>query len=371
MRPAKSNSPATSSGPDMDAAREEPAGVVASWNRFWFRPQDPIGLHGLRICAGAFFLTWLLSFAGHQTALFGMEGWFDAQAYRDASRLPDGAPSPIGWSPIFLAQTSSQLNLLYGASIAAVALFTLGVWTRITGVLTWLVVVTFTQNPAITFGGDAILLVLSFYLMIGYLLFGLRQRPLSFGSLLLGPKEALVFRSWRADSRRTPSIAANIVVRLVQIHIAIVIFTMGMHKLQISVWWAGAALWFPLHPAFSTTLEAATSPGVSPTFYMAWLSLAAYVVMAWEVSFPFVAWRKAWRPVVLLGALCFWLGNRFVYEMPIFGPAVFIGCLSFLSTEGWRRVAGAVESAVGLARHGSKSLELAPKPIESHSNSVA
>ena len=53
-------------------------------------------------------------------------------------------------------------------------------------------------------------------------------------------------------SRRqsSPSIAANLTVRLVQVHFAIVLVVSGLHKLQFGDWWSGVAWWYPLNPPF-------------------------------------------------------------------------------------------------------------------------
>ena len=48
----------------------------SGWNRFWFTPDDPIGLHCIRVFAGLLFLFWLVPMAGHVDALFGFQGWF-------------------------------------------------------------------------------------------------------------------------------------------------------------------------------------------------------------------------------------------------------------------------------------------------------
>src|SRR5262245_41232597 len=77
-------------------------GWLSGWARFWFTPVAPVGLHWVRVLSGLLFLSWLLPFAGHQTELFSLSGWFDRQAYQEMSQLPDGAPFPTGWSLVYL-----------------------------------------------------------------------------------------------------------------------------------------------------------------------------------------------------------------------------------------------------------------------------
>src|SRR5262249_5660987 len=53
------------------------------WNRFWFRPADPVPLAVMRICCGvvAFFLH--LAYTPHLHELFGPDAWQDSQAVRE------------------------------------------------------------------------------------------------------------------------------------------------------------------------------------------------------------------------------------------------------------------------------------------------
>src|SRR6185295_11621964 len=102
----------------------------------------------LRVLAGLLFLFWLLPLAGDVPGLFGLGGWFDARGYREFSRLPIPVPHLFGWSVFYLAGTSTAaLNAVYWLLVASVLLFTLGVAPRLTGVLTWVAVVSCTANP--------------------------------------------------------------------------------------------------------------------------------------------------------------------------------------------------------------------------------
>src|SRR5262249_49058393 len=148
-----------------------------AWTRFWFTPIPTTGLHCLRVLSGLLFFAWLFSFAGHQESFFSLNGWFDREAHDVVLRrqqLQQGiAPAPIGWSMLYLAGDSLEIfQALYWGSLIVLLLFTLGVATRITGVLTWVIVVSFLANPATSFEGDYLLNILAFYLMIGYVLLG-------------------------------------------------------------------------------------------------------------------------------------------------------------------------------------------------------
>jgi hypothetical protein len=308
---------------------------------FWFNPTCPLGLHAIRVLAGILFLAWLLPLAGQLDALCGLHGWFDQDAYREAARMPEGVRSQIGWSVLFLCGSNPiLLKAAYGVSLAVLALFTLGIATRLTSVLTWVIVVSFTANPATSYDADVLLVILAFYLMIGYVFLGQRSRGHSLSSRLLGCRETWLFFAGSSSKPAEPrphSVAANVALRLVQVHLAIVIVTSGLHKLQFGDWWAGVAFWYPLYPPFVTTVEQAREHMANRVSFLVILSVAAYATLCWQITFPLFAWRLRWRAFLLVGAVVGWLGSAFLYELPLFGPAIFIGCLSYLSAAEWQR----------------------------------
>jgi hypothetical protein len=325
--------------------------------RFWFAPTDPAGLHAVRVLAGLLFLAWLLPFAGQEAALFGPQGWFDTQAYREAAHLPDGPPAPLGWSVLHACAAHPALvHAVYWLAIAALVLFTLGLGTRLTAVLTWVAVASFTANPALSYDADALLAVLAFYLMVGYLLLGQWGGKLSPVGRLLGPADTWVLAPWTARGAvRRPSRAANLALRLLQVHFALIVFVGGLHKLQFGEWWSGLALWYPLHPPFETTPEALRDLAPQARPYLVLLSVAQYAVLAWQLAFPLFAWRPRWRPLLLAGSLVGWAGAALVYGQPLFGPALVIACLTYLTPAEWARarawpgrLAGLLRAARGL-----------------------
>jgi hypothetical protein len=324
-------------------------GWVQGWVRFWFTPVNPIGFHVVRVLAGLLFLSWLLPFAGHLDSLFGRQGWFDKQAYADAARLPDGANLPIGWSALYLFDSNPQaLAVVYWVSIAILVMFTLGVVPRVTAILTWIIFASFTANPAIYYDGDVLLRIIAFYLMIGCVLLGQRSTEQPLVCRLLGPMWFLrrFGGAWCGESR--PSLGAGLALRLLQVHFAIVIVTSGLHKLQFGDWWGGFALWYPLYPPYETTLAQALAHAGYAELYMGVLSLAAYAMLAWQIGFPLYAWRPRWRPVLVGGALVGWIGMVFVFRLPLIGPAMLIGCLSFVSPAEWYWIFGLLTHVPGL-----------------------
>jgi hypothetical protein len=318
------------------------AGLWAAWTRFWFTPTPPLPLHVVRVLAGLLFLSWLLPFAGHLDALFGLAGWFDQQAYADAARQFPEISQYSSWSVLYLCgKNPAALAAVYWAAVAVVALFTLGVCTRLTAVLTWVFLVSFTANPAIDFDADCLLTVLAFYLMVGYVLYGQLRPNLSWAARLLGPCDAWLFHRRTAVEAAQPgeSVAANLALRLLQVHFAIVLVVSGLHKLQFGDWWGGVALWYPLYPPFEATVAAAKVHAADKEVYLGWLSLAAYAALAWQLAFPLFAWWPGrWRVLLLGGAAVGWLACALLYRLPLFGPAIFLGCLTYVTADEWQRL---------------------------------
>jgi hypothetical protein len=217
------------------------------------------------------------------------------------------------------------------------------------------VAASFSANPATAYEADSLLVILAFYLAVGYLLLYQLQPHQSMASRLLGPTDTWILNR---GTQRQPSVAANLALRLLQIHVAIWIVASGLQKLQSGSWWAGWALWYPLHPPFTTTLADLRAIVPSANSYLSILSLGAYVVLAWQIGFPLFAWHRFGRILVLVGAAIGWIWTGFVEDLPLLGPAVFVACLSFVSSEQWHKVL-----ALGLAVWGcsARYLALAPK----------
>jgi hypothetical protein len=142
--------------------------------------------------------------------------------------------------------------------------------------------------------------------------------------------------------------AANLALRLLQVHFALVLCVSGFHKLQFAEWWSGVNFWYALYPPLETTLEQARAHVGHAQVYLSMLSLGAYLTLAWQIGFPLFAWRRRWRIVLLGGALVGWLGTAFLYRLPLFGPAFFIAALCYLTPAEWSRALRRLSMLPGL-----------------------
>jgi hypothetical protein len=205
-------------------------------------------------------------------------------------------------------------------------LFTIGLWTRATSLLALIVAISYAHRvPAATFGLDQINIMLLLYLTIG------------------GSGQALSADRWLATRRPgagrdapAPSAAANLALRLMNVHMCVIYFFAGIAKLRGESWWDGTAMW----RAFANLEYQSTD-----MTWLAWhpqiLNLATHVSVLWEISFPFLIWRPRCRPLMLVGAVALHVGIGACLGMWTFGLIMLVGCCSFLPAEVVRRLAAA------------------------------
>jgi hypothetical protein len=341
-------------------------GFAAAWTRFWFTPADATALHAVRVLSGLLFLFWLLPFAGSVEQFFSFDGLFDKQAYlemsREMGRLPPDQRPHVGWSVLHLVGDSAGLvQAAYWGTIVVLVLFTLGIAPRVTSVLTYVMIASFVHFLDAPLGmgrssEESLLVILAFCLMIGYVLLGQFGRDLTLRQRILGTWDsALPFIArlgWTEDNgaRRSrggvpASYAANLVLRLFQVNFALMLVVSFFHKLQIGDWWSGVAFWYPLHPPFETKpadIHAAAPYAMSLLFIY---SLAQYLCLAWQLTFPLWAWRRNrfCRTLLIGGGIIGFLGCMWIYQAPATAGFVLVGCLAFLTADEWRRFGAVLE----------------------------
>ncbi|HQR08387.1 MAG TPA: hypothetical protein PLN21_16275 [Gemmatales bacterium] len=382
-----------------DASSTKRQGFWTCWKNFWFLPRQTLGLHAVRMIFGILLLCWLLPFAGYVNDFFGLNGWFDTAAYAEASKAGRELIDSKSWSLLYLvANNPGALHAVYWGSVAVLVLFTLGLFTRITAVLTWLIVVSFTANPLIEVDTDVFFRLIAFYLMVAYLVIDWLRTDLNEVQKIFTPFQHSVVAMFKSQESTPRSSAATVTLRLLQVHFALAVVMMGLHKLQVAEWWGGFTFWYPLHRPSQTTAEAIIDfrarpvsysdfiggligliaacylfistyskgsywetrdwlfrwslrvvalimvswivfgifPRMGPDTYLHTISLVAYVVLAWQIFFPTFAWRGGLcRWVLLGGALLGGIGLIAIYPIPLLGEAFALLCLTYLTDFEW------------------------------------
>ncbi|MDB5340066.1 MAG: hypothetical protein JWN70_5685 [Planctomycetaceae bacterium] len=287
----------------------------ANWDRFWFTPADPatIGLLRMLVCGMILYThaVWSLNL----NAFFGAHAWLNRDVVGLMQR--DG----FQWSYLWLCESPAVLWTVHGLALAVCLLFMLGVWTRVTSVLTCLITLSYAHRaPEAMYGLDQINGFLSLYLAIAYL--GITPKGSAYS----------LDRWWTSRNQprplppASPSITANIATRLIQVHMCVLYLFAGLSKLQGEAWWDGTAIWGAMANLEYQSLD------------MLWLvhhpwivNLMTHVTVAWEITYIALIWGRLTRPIVLALAIPVHLGICCCLGMMTFGSIMLIANLAFVS----------------------------------------
>ena len=229
----------------------EPAGYVATlssavargWNAFFFTPADPTALGLIRAIVGLLLLWSMAIYGLDLRAFFGSDGWADPAVVQ----LFQHDQTPWGWS-FWALVPDSLLRPAWVACMVVLALFTVGLGSRLTAVLAWAIVVsTVRRSPVSLFGFDQIVSTLALYLAAT----GASGQAVSLDRYLARLRRARAELSTRRRDGRwplppgvpEPTISANLALRLIQLHLVLIYGMAGLAKLQGAAWWNGVAIW--------------------------------------------------------------------------------------------------------------------------------
>ena len=277
-----------------------------AWNDFWFRPQSPTTLGLMRILVGSIvFYTHLVWTKELSTFLGG--GGVLPNDYRDLFFGNSYAWSHLGWF-----DSPTILMIVHVIGLIVIAMFTIGLWTRWTAMVTALLVISYANRATgALFGLDQINAFLCIYLAIGN----------SGGAWSIDQR----IRSRRSLQGQGSDTWTRIATRLIQVHMCIVYLFAAIGKLQGDTWFNGEAIWGALASYEYQTLD------------MTWLSEHMWLVailtigaLAWELTYAALIWPKLTRPIMLAIAIPIHLGIGMCMGMMTFGLIMLVGNLAFI-----------------------------------------
>lgn len=303
---------------------------LSAWDRFWFTPRSPFLLSLLRVTTGLFLLYSHLVLATQLLAFLGPNSWIHPELSR---QLHDGTFGPNDWGRSYLSYVSSPA-LLWSHHIVTLFVtlcMTIGFLTRFTLPAAWLLQLMYIHRlTGALFGLDQIITYMAMYLALA---------PCgSFFSVDSRIRRALVnkgtlspFYQWLFPGP-SPTIATNIVTRLLQIHLCVIYLFGGLAKARGQTWWDGTAMWF------------AVANYEYQSINMTWLaryprvfSSLTHVTLFWEVFYCFLVWPKILRPITLGVAVAVHGGIALFLGMATFGLAMITANAIFIDPE-WARV---------------------------------
>lgn len=305
--------------------------AVAGWNRFFFSPADPTPLGLIRVLLGLLLL-WNYGVLGLDLQAFlGSNGWADPEAVRFFMQRSD--PPSSAWS-LWLGVPDHLLIPAYVGVLVVLVLFTVGLGSPVVAVLTWAIVASTTRrSPVIVFGFDQIASTLALYLAVT----GASGQAVSLdryigrwrrarAELARRRKGGLALEGAVEDGTPSPTISANLSLRLIQLHLCLMYGMAGLAKLQSPNWWDGSA--------FALLLGYAEFRPVDLT----WLAAYPYVLMALthaaiflEIGYPALVWVRPLRPLVVGLTIGLHLGIMLMMGLYEFAAGMIIANLSFAS----------------------------------------
>jgi hypothetical protein len=323
-------SPATSSATNS-AADPLPSSFGQAWNDFWFRPVDPRPLAAVRIGAGITLLLYVLSW-GNAAGWLATNGLLPARATtqlleaQPLEQVEPGRPGPIR-GLTFLGDSPSVVTAVQFLLGIAAAMLAAGCFTRVTAVIVWLLFLWFAHRATVVSGAtEPILAALLFYLawspcqLIWSVDAWWRQRREA-----SAPKPANPAESWLPAP-----VLANIAQRLIQLHLACLVFAMAEAKLQGPVWWDGDAVWYLTANTLSRPVDLSFLRGRT-ILINAW----THAIILVEVLFPFAIWVRWSRGIVLAVAAVVWLTLPLLTGEWLFPVAMAAGLLAFVPAAWW------------------------------------
>jgi len=300
--------------------------TARGWDAFFFTPADPTPLGLVRLAVGLLAFWSLLVYGLDLPDYLGGDGWADPEAVR----LVRGADQPYAWS-FWFAVPDALLRPVWVGCLAVLGLFAAGAFSRVTAVLSWVIIVSTARRvPVSLYGFDQALSGWLFYLAVC----GASGRAVSLDRLVARWREA------RAELRRRrpggrpattsgvpePSVAANLGLRLIQLHLCLIYLAAGLAKLQGPAWWNGTAVWGTL------------SAGEFRLFDLTWLAAYPLVInamthagLAFELGYTAAVWVRPVRPLVLASAAALHVGAGLTLGLTEFGLAMLAGNLAFAS----------------------------------------
>jgi predicted DCC family thiol-disulfide oxidoreductase YuxK len=303
------------------------------WNTLFFTPADPTALGLVRVIVGLLAFWSLLVFGLDLHDYFGTDGWAEPSAIRIAQRT-------LVWSLWFLVPDSA-LRAAWIGCLLVLAMYTVGLFSRWTAVMTWLIVVsTVRRVPIALFGFDQVISPLALYLAVtgasGQAVsldrFLRRWRQARAASAATTPPGGADFHMGRRVSPDepgvpVPTIAANLSLRLIQLHLVVIYAMAGLGKLQGPSWWNGMAIWRTM-----TAGEFVTGNFTELADWPMVLNFLTHFSLALELLYPILIWPRITRPLILAGVVAMHLGIAAINPgLMEFSLAMFAANLAFVS----------------------------------------
>lgn len=305
----------------LDLARTEAQSRLRhawqAWDQFWFQPTAPHALAWLRVLSGVMLLYTHVVWGLALDEFFGPDGWQDPLLVQ--THHADGS----AWSFWWLVPDAWR-GTVHGICLALMAAYTLGLYTRLTSLLSLIITISYAHRaPLACFGLDQINVLMCLYLCLA---------P-SGDALSLDRWRRRVRESWTALRREepilystpAPSAATGLAIRLLQLHMALLYLFAGLSKLKGDTWWDGSAIWLAAGNYEYQSLS---------LVWLCWhpwlVNVLTHATVLWESTFIFFIWKPRLRPLLLAVGTGMHLGIGLFLGMWTFGLVMIFTYVSYI-----------------------------------------
>ena len=220
------------------------------WDKFWFTAADPKPLGFVRIGWSLLTIAYLATWFVDVTTWIGRDGILATPRIAELLQsAADEQPIYLRISPLYWMQSETLLYAYLSLGIALAVIAATGLFGRIGSFCMWLFVISIVHRAPMLSGLCEPILTMGW----GYL-------------TIHSGKEQNLFRLGLYDP--TPSLAANIALHLMQIHLYAWIMLSLASQLGGLVWWQGEAVWW------------LASESRSPALSLNWLGRNPYALNA-------------------------------------------------------------------------------------------
>lgn len=293
-----------------------PQAFLRAWEDFFFAPQSPIPIALFRILYGVCVSVTLILLRPDWLNWYGVHAWASMAAMKTVE--PGIRLNLFTLMP----QDDRWIGASYWVFLVFAVLFTIGLWSRISGAVLFLCLASLQQRePFINHGGDTFLRVAGFFLI-----FSPAGAALSVDRLIRLHNKAegleVVPRAPWAQ-------------RMVQLELALVYFISFWWKVKGDAWLHGTALYYLTH---LQEIQRFPLPGWIE--HPVVLRLGSWFTLILEFSLGVLIWFRRFRYPLLLLGLLFHLCLEYAFNLPMFQWDVITAYVLFIDpadlTRLWR-----------------------------------
>jgi hypothetical protein len=311
------------------------------WNRFWFTPSDPITVCVVRIVAGAAALLYVGSFTFDLERWFGPNGFLPVETIQRVMETQPGEGAAYQWSYLNYIDSLALLWVAHAAALVIVAMFALGLFTRVTSVLALITVLSYIHRaPVLAAQFEPVLATMILYLCVSpcgrYLSLDNWRRRRRAGE----PRPAEISdQSW----------LATVGVRLVQVHLAMLYLIMALAKLEWETWWDGGAVWWLMAQPQSRLVDL-TFLRENLLLINAW----THAMVLFELAYGVLIWNRLARPLLIGASVVMWTLTALLTGLVPFCLLMIAAGAAFVPPATWRSLLGS-QTADAHSGAGAKS----------------